>query len=110
MLVDDNPFNLIPLESMLATLGIDTVSFENGFEAISCFQKRLLAKCCSRHFKLILTDIQMPVVDGFKLASAIKSIENVWHKELSTPDDIREPKAKRSVPIVAITASDIDTV
>ncbi len=52
----------------------------------------------------------MPVVDGFKLASAIKSIENVWHKELSTPDDIREPKAKRSVPIVAITASDIDTV
>ena len=58
MLVDDNPFNLIPLEGMLSNiLGISTVSFENGFEAISCFQKRLLSKCCSNSFKLILTDI-----------------------------------------------------
>ena len=43
MLVDDNPFNLIPLEGILnENLGIQTVAFENGFEAISCFQKRLL--------------------------------------------------------------------
>ena len=52
----------------------------------------------------------MPGIDGFKLASVIRSIENVWNKELSNPGDIREPKSKNKVKIVAITANDIDTV
>lgn len=111
MLVDDNPFNLIPLEGILnQNLGISSVSFENGFDAISCFQRRLLAKCCNRHFKLILTDIQMPQIDGFKLTTLIKSIESIWHPEFKKLNDMREAKALNPVPIVAITANDIDSI
>ena len=110
MLVDDNPFNLIPLEGMIEhSLGLKTVKFLNGFDAISCFQRRLLSKCCGRHFKLILTDIQMPQIDGFRLANTIKSIENVWLKVLLQPEDSRQSKAKR-VTIIAITASDKESV
>ena len=52
----------------------------------------------------------MPTIDGLKLANMIKSIENVWHKELTKPEDIRLLKAQQSVPIIAITASDIESI
>ncbi len=111
LLVDDTAFNLIPLDGMLQqTFGITSVQFTSGFEAISCFQKKLLSKCCKSHFKLILTDIQMPQMDGFKLSTMIKSIENVWHGEIKKPGDIRRFKAQKKCPIVAITASDLDSV
>jgi CheY-like chemotaxis protein len=48
----------------------------------------------------------MPLVDGFMLANAIKSIEKIWFKELTEPDDIRRFKTKKRCPVVAITASD----
>lgn len=41
MLIDDAPFNLIPLEGMLQAKNILTANFNNGSEAISCFQQRL---------------------------------------------------------------------
>jgi hypothetical protein len=38
MLVDDAPFNLIPLEEMLKeNFGITSVQFTRGFDAVSCF-------------------------------------------------------------------------
>lgn len=52
----------------------------------------------------------MPKIDGLKLATMIKSIENVWHGEISKPGDIRRFKAKKKCPIIAITASDLDSI
>lgn len=52
----------------------------------------------------------MPKIDGFKLATLIKSVENVWHEEISKPGDIRRFKAKKKCPIVAITATDPDSI
>jgi hypothetical protein len=46
----------------------------------------------------------MPEIDGFKLAKLIKAVENVWFKELKKTGDIRNPKAERHCPIVAVTA------
>lgn len=45
----------------------------------------------------------MPDIDGFQVASMIRSIENLWGKEISNPNDIRRLK-KKNCPIVAVTA------
>lgn len=34
ILCDDMPYNLIPLETMLLDLGIESISFESGAEAV----------------------------------------------------------------------------
>jgi CheY-like chemotaxis protein len=58
LLVDDNPFNLVPLEHMLRdTFKIESVSFESAKEALDCYVRRLQNKCCWRSFRLVLTDI-----------------------------------------------------
>ena len=58
MLVDDVLFNLIPLEGMLEfSFKVTSIKFVRGLDAIEAYQRRLLSKCCSRHFKLVLTDI-----------------------------------------------------
>jgi hypothetical protein len=47
-MVDDVPFNLVPLEGMIeGSLQIKCVQFIHGFEAVSAFQQKLLAKCCN---------------------------------------------------------------
>jgi CheY-like chemotaxis protein len=79
ILVDDVGYNLIPLYEILrGDFGIATESFEAGVDAIALYQKRLMATCCRGHIKLILTDIQMPAVDGFRLTNSIRSIEKMW--------------------------------
>ena len=51
----------------------------------------------------------MPKIDGFKLATLIKSIEKVWFEEISKAGDTRILKAKKC-PIVAVTAFDLESV
>lgn len=51
---------------MLKTsFGIESTCFNNGKDAINCFKERLRNKCCPSVFKLVLTDIQMPEIDGY---------------------------------------------
>jgi CheY-like chemotaxis protein len=52
----------------------------------------------------------MPKVDGYKVATMIKSIETLWFKHLDQPDDIRRYKTKQHCPIVAITAFEPDSI
>lgn len=70
LLCDDIVYNLIPLEAMLLTeWGIESELFQEGKLAIQCFKYGLTKLCCQRVFKLVLTDIQMPEMDGYELAS-----------------------------------------
>lgn len=46
----------------------------------------------------------MPDINGFKVAETIRSIEKVWHAVMKDPNDVRNVKAKKPCPIVAITA------
>lgn len=75
MLIDDELFNLIPVSALLQMQGIVSVQFEDGNKALQCFQRRLLQTCCSRMFRIVLTDIYMPRLDGFQTAELLRSTQ-----------------------------------
>ena len=67
LIVDDNIFNLIPLELILKEmfkLKVDKAM--NGQEAVNAFSKNIVKKCCQTYYKLILMDLNMPVMDGYE--------------------------------------------
>jgi len=65
LVVDDNAANLLAVEAILAPLAYRTVSVASADEAL----KQLL----QREFAVILMDVQMPGMDGFEAAAAIKA-------------------------------------
>jgi PAS domain S-box-containing protein len=67
LLVDDQPNNLLALESILGETGQNLVRAESGYRAL----KQLL----DREFAVILLDVQMPELDGFETASLIRQRE-----------------------------------
>ena len=67
---------------MLENLNITSHYFESGKLATECFRKRLAAKCCSRTFKLVLTDISMPGMDGFQVCTEIIATQKYWYESM----------------------------
>lgn len=64
LLVDDQPANLLALESMLADLGLNLIQTSSGAEA--------LREVLRADFAVILLDVQMPDIDGFETARLIR--------------------------------------
>jgi CheY-like chemotaxis protein len=65
--VDDNMFNLIPLELILKEMFNITVDKAmNGREAVNLFSNNIQKKCCETRYKLVLMDLQMPIMDGYE--------------------------------------------
>lgn len=67
LVVDDQPVNLKLVCTILASLPINIITAENGKEALE------LAK--ENKFALILLDVQMPEMDGFETANALRKNE-----------------------------------
>lgn len=90
LLADDNTLNRRLLELILKKIKLNFRSASNGKEALELLQQH--------DFDIILTDIQMPVMDGLALARHIRQLE--------------DPK-KAGLPILAITGNvvkeDLDT-
>ncbi len=82
---EDNPTNQLLLKSILESRGYNVTCVENGKEAYNIVQQE--------NFDLLLTDIQMPVMDGITCASLIRKWEESQDKQ-------------RSIPIIAVSASD----
>lgn len=64
LLVEDNPVNRELIQQQLEELGFGVDSAENGREALALWQAGL-------HLA-VLTDINMPVMDGYQLARALR--------------------------------------
>src|SRR5213593_157283 len=79
LLVDDQPNNLLALESILSDMGQNLVQVDSG--------KRALKSLLDHDFAVILLDVQMPDLDGFETASLI-----------------RERDRSRDTPIIFLTA------
>jgi PAS domain S-box-containing protein len=71
LMVDDHRANLIALEAILRPLGHELVRAQSGEEAF----KHLL----QHDFAVILMDVQMPGIDGFRTAALIRQRERNRH-------------------------------
>ncbi len=83
LVVDDMPEKASAIEQILAKLGQNVVQASSGREALRSLLKH--------EFAVILLDVDMPVVDGFKTAALI-----------------RERKRSEHTPIIFVTAFDDD--
>jgi two-component system sensor histidine kinase BarA len=80
--VDDNPANLLLVQTLLEDMGAEVVAVDSGYAAIQAVQ--------SEAFDLVLMDVQMPGMDGRQATEAIRA----WEID----------RQSTSLPIVALTA------
>ncbi len=83
LLVEDHPINRQILVRQLELAGFAVETAANGEEALDCWE--------SGRFSLILTDINMPHMNGYQLASAIRFHES--------------QRGMGRIPILALTAN-----
>jgi two-component system sensor histidine kinase BarA len=80
--VDDNPANLLLVQTLLEDMGAKVQAVESGYAAIEAVKQET--------FDLVLMDVQMPGIDGRQSTEAIRQWESERH---GTP-----------LPVVALTA------
>jgi two-component system capsular synthesis sensor histidine kinase RcsC len=83
LVVDDNEISLEIMKNQLASVGAEVDTAASGRHA--------LWKAQTERYDLILTDIEMPGMNGFGLVKAIRRLELC---------------SRRRTPILAITAAD----
>jgi len=64
LVAEDNPINQAILKEQLEALGCTVVAASNGEQALQAWQPGL--------FDLVLTDVNMPVLNGYELAAALR--------------------------------------
>jgi two-component system sensor kinase FixL len=89
LLVDDRPGNLLAYQVLLEELGEELLMAHSGEEA--------LAQLRSHDFAVILLDVNMPGMDGFETAKAIRETEGQAHTPIifltAYSDDLRSAEA-----------------
>lgn len=71
MIVDDNPFNLAVHSYLVKDMGLDVVTALNGQEALHKIKEYAKGDC---YFRMILMDLEMPIMDGFEAIKKIKEM------------------------------------
>jgi signal transduction histidine kinase len=82
LVLEDNELNQILIMKVLEDLGCECMLGENGKEGLQLFKNNL--------FDIVLSDIQMPIMDGYQTSEAIRKID-------------------LKIPIVALTAHAIES-
>ena len=105
MVVDDDPMNCLALEGLVKIIGLTPKTFCDGMEALQGFQAKYRATCCSNRYDVILTDLQMPKMDGFKFASCVRATEAHHGPQIAKASEVGKVKTSIRAYIMAITAS-----
>lgn len=82
LVAEDNDINQKVIKNQLELLGYAFDVADNGQQALELWSER--------HYSLLLTDLHMPIIDGYELTAAIRR---------------QETKGERQLPIVAFTAN-----
>jgi putative two-component system response regulator len=85
LLVEDNEINLEIMHSQLTSLNYKVDTAVNGKDALEKFR--------NKKYDVVLTDIEMPEMNGYELTAEIRRLEQ---------------EAQPPIPILAITASEFD--
>ncbi|MBW2707002.1 MAG: response regulator [Deltaproteobacteria bacterium] len=85
LLVEDNDINREIMLSQLTAMGYRVDMAVNGTDALKLYKQKA--------YDVILTDIEMPEMNGYELTAEIRRLE---------------ADGERSIPIFAITASEFD--
>ncbi len=91
LIADDAETNRIILSSMLQEGGHEVTCVENGLDLLASVRRQLEGDLSTDAFDMVLTDIQMPLMDGLTATQAIRKLEQASGQE-------------HHIPIVAITA------
>lgn len=91
LIVEDNPINQKVASAMLAGLDSSATGGAEMIVDIANDGEAGVAQWCAVDYDLILMDLQMPVLDGYDAARAIRAQEDTQHR----------PR----VPIIALTAT-----
>jgi len=91
LIADDVLTNRLILEDLLKDAGHSVTSVVNGLELVERVERSLSDTNLASPYDIVLTDIQMPLMDGLSATSKIRSIEG-------------QSGTARHLPIVAITA------
>lgn len=65
LVAEDNPINRVILEEQLTALGAQVVSVADGAQALQRWQPEA--------FDIVITDVNMPVVNGYELAQQLRA-------------------------------------
>ena len=109
-MVDDVVFNLIPLEEMMRERDILATKCYSGAAAVRMYMSRLSAQCCESTYRVVLTDIQMPEIDGFEVSKTINYIKRYHGSSDDQYNYLNKYKSSRKCPVVAITAFQGDKI
>lgn len=82
LVVEDNKINQLVVAKLLRQHGMTVITADNGYEALEQYELH--------SFDLILMDIQMPEMDGYRATAEIRN---------------HPSHAKQNVPIIALTSS-----
>lgn len=75
LFIEDHPINRLIGEKQLQSLGMKVESAENGKIGLDMFFKHP-----TNYYSLILTDIRMPIIDGYQVIKQIRATEREDHK------------------------------
>jgi CheY-like chemotaxis protein len=85
LVAEDNPVNQKVVLNILAKMGLKADAVENGLQALEALERKT--------YHLVLMDCQMPEMDGYQSASAIRKNKSILIN---------------SLPVVALTANAIE--
>ena len=85
LLVEDNELNRDIARELLQTVGFILDEAENGKQAI-----QMVSDAPSGHYKVILMDVMMPLMNGYDATTQIRALED---------------RQKSGIPIIAMTAN-----
>lgn len=107
LVIDDNPENRQFLAETLKEFGLDCVLAENGAEGLSILKKT--------YPSLVITDLRMPVMDGFEFVRAVRETEHMHDLRIvattaSVTDEIKWKYREYQFDQVLLKPIQIDTL